>query len=139
MFNSNMFWFSFSALPFSFSLQTHTSPHSQQSPLACGSNWKILPADICPQTTTEAHNQCGHVHLLGSPQALGQCAMQQIKLIHRDKVNKGPDADKLRQLSSSPPVLGCFLWVASGDIVHKTVMRQTDSERAKDAASFEGS
>lgn len=62
--------------------------------------------------------------------------MQQIKLIHRDKVNKGPDADKLRQLSSSPPVLGCFLWVASGDIVHKTVMRKTDSERAKDAASF---
>ncbi len=44
--------------------------------------------------------------------------MQQIKLIHRDKVNKGPDADKLRQLSSSPPELGCFLWVASGDIVH---------------------
>lgn len=65
--------------------------------------------------------------------------MQQIKLIHRDKVNKGPDADKLRQLFSSPLALSCFLWVASGDIVHKTVMRKTDSEGAKDAASFEGS
>lgn len=42
----------------------------------------------------------------------------------------------LISLDSSPPLLLC---VASGDILHKTVMRKTDSERAKDAASFEGS
>lgn len=53
-------------------------------------------------------------------------------------MNKEPDADMLRQLSSSPPALGCFLWVASGDIVYKTVVRKTDSKRAKDAVSFEG-